>query len=272
MFPDESDATPFGILNRAVEPVPSVEPVDPAVPASVVTDGIERVLIELEVVGGPLPDTLDGVIVNVYDVSDVRPVNVKVVPDVVCVVVCGEDTMEYWDAYRTEFHARLTVVVVGLEAVKPVTAAGRGGRGMVLIELEVVGGPLPDTLDGVIVNVYDVSGVRPVNVKVVPDVVCVVVGGDDTMEYWDAYRAEFHTRLTVVYVGLEAVKPVTAGGRGGRVLIELEVVGGPLPDTLDGVIVNVYAVIGVRPVNVKVVPDVVCVVVGGDDTMEYCDA
>ena len=81
---------------------------------------------------------------------------------------------------------------------------------------------------------------RPVNVKLVPDVVCVFVGGEDTMEYWVAYRAEFHTRLTVVVVGLEAVKPVTAGGGGGgRVLIELEVVGGPLPDTLDGVIVNV---------------------------------
>ncbi len=108
-----------------------------------------------------------------------------------------------------------------------------------LIELEVVDGPLPDALEGVIVNVYAVTGVRPVNVKFVPDVVCVVVGGEDTMEYWDAYRAEFHARLTAVVVGLEAVKPVTAGGGGRRVLIELEVVGEPLEDTLKGVIVNV---------------------------------
>jgi hypothetical protein len=229
--------------------------------------GRGRVLIELEVVGGPLPDTPDGVIVNVYDVSDARPVKVKVVPDVVCVVVGGDDTMEYSVAYSAGFHTRSTVVIVGLEAVNPVTAGGGGGR--VLIELEVVGGPLPDTLDGVIVNVYAVSGVRPVNVKVVPDVVCVVVDGDDTMEYSVAFRAEFHTRLTVVAVGLEAVKPVTAGGGRGRVLIELEVVDGPLPDAPDGVIVNVYAVIDVRPVNVKVVPDVVCVVVGGEDSMEY---
>jgi hypothetical protein len=42
-----------------------------------------------------------------------------------------------------------------------------------------------------------------------------------------------------VVVGLEAVKPVTAGGGGRRVLIELEVVGEPLEDTLKGVIVNV---------------------------------
>ena len=88
-------------------------------------------------------------------------------------------------------------------------------------------------------NVYSVSDDRPMNVKFVPDVVCVVVVGEDTMEYWAAYRAEFHTRLTVVVDGLEAVKPVTAGGGGGSVLIELEVVGGPLPDALDGVIVNV---------------------------------
>ena len=60
---------------------------------------------------------------------------------------------------------------------------------------------MPDTLDGVIVNVYTVSDVRPVNVKFVPDVVCVVVGGDDTMEYWVAFAAEFHKRLTVVVVG-----------------------------------------------------------------------
>ena len=126
--------------------------------------------------------------------------NVKFVPDVVCVVVGGDDTMEYWDAYRAEFHARLMVVVVGLEAVKPVTAGGGGRR--VLIELEVVGGPLVDTLNGVIVNVYAVSGVRPGNVKDVPGVVCIVVGGEDTMEYWDAYRTGFHARLTVVVVGL----------------------------------------------------------------------
>ena len=159
--------------------------------------------------------------------------NVKVVPDVVCVVVDGEDTIEYWYAYRAEFHTRSTVVVVGLEAVKPVTAGGGGRR--VLIGAEVVGGPLVDTLNGVIVNVYDVSGVRPVNVKVVPGVVCVVVGGEDVMEYWDAYRTGFHARLTVVVVGLEAVKPVTdasCGGNGG---------GDTLSKVLDRVAVIVVA-------------------------------
>jgi len=125
-------------------------------------------------------------------------------------------------------------VVDGLEAVKPVTAAGRGRR--VLIEPEVVGGPLPaDTLDGVIVNVYAVIGVRPVNVKVVPGVVCVVVGGDDTIEYWDAYRTGFHTMSTVVVDGLEAVKPVTAASCGG------DGDGGTLSKVLDRVAVIVVA-------------------------------
>jgi hypothetical protein len=177
-----------------------------------VTDGRARVLIEEEVVGGPFPDTLDGVIVNVYAVDGVRPVNVKLVPDVVCVVVGGEDSMKYCDAYRAEFQTSSTVVDVGLEAVKPVTAAGRGIR--VLIEAEVVGGPFPDTLDGVIVNVYVVAGVRPVNVKVVPFVVCVVVDGEDTIEYWYAYRDWFQTSSTAVVVGLEAIQPVTVSGCG----------------------------------------------------------
>jgi len=173
--------------------------------------------------------------VNVYSLSDDRPMNVKFVPDVVCVVVVGEDTMEYLVAYWAEFQKRSTVVVVGKKGVKPVTAGGRGGS--VLIEAEV-DGPLPDTLDGVIVNMYGVFWIRPVNVQVVPDTVCVG-SGKDSIVYWVAFRAEFHTRLMVVAVGLEAVKPVTAGGGGGSVLIDVEVVGGPLPDALDGVIVNV---------------------------------
>jgi hypothetical protein len=45
-------------------------------------------------------------------------------------------------------------------------------------------------------------------------------------------------------------------------------VGGPLPDVFDGVIVNVYAVPGVKSGNVKKVSLVVCVVVAGDDSIE----
>ena len=73
------------------------------------------------------------------------------------------------------------------------------------------------------------------NVKVVPDVVCVVVGGEDTMEYWDAYRTGFHTRLTVEVVGLEAVKPTTDASCGGNID------GDTLLKVLDRVVVIVVA-------------------------------
>jgi hypothetical protein len=99
-----------------------------------------------------------------------------------------------------------------------VTAGGRGGNVLIVTDVD---GPLPDTLDGVIVNVYGVFWNRPVNVQVVPDTVCVGSDKDSTV-YWVAFRAEFHTRVMVVSVLLEDVKPVTTGGRGrgGRLLIE----------------------------------------------------
>jgi hypothetical protein len=156
-----------------------------------------------------------------------------------------------------------------LDATKPVTVFGRGGSGSVLIGSDVVDGPLPDAFEGVIVNVYSVSGSKPGNVRDVPDVVCVVVGGKETMEYEDAYNTGSHAKSIVVSVGLLATKPVTASGGGGRVVIGSDVVDGPLPDAFDGVIVNVYSWSGVRPVNVRVVPDVVCVVDEGTDSIEY---
>ncbi len=118
-------------------------------------------------------------------------------------------------------------------------------------------------------NVYSVPGTKSGNVRVVPDVVCVVDDGDVSIEYEVAYKAGFHTRSTVVSVGLDATKPVTASGRGGRVLIGFDVVGGPLPVAFEGVIVNVYSVPGTKSGNVRVVPDVVCVVDDGDVSIEY---
>lgn len=43
--------------------------------------------------------------------------------------------------------------------------------------LEVVDGPSPSAFDGVIVNVYDVKGIKPV--KVMEAIVDVCVGVDD---------------------------------------------------------------------------------------------
>jgi hypothetical protein len=47
MFPDVSQATPHGLQNRAAEPVPSVEPDDPANPASVVTTPVEATILRI---------------------------------------------------------------------------------------------------------------------------------------------------------------------------------------------------------------------------------
>jgi hypothetical protein len=87
----------------------------------------------------------------------------------------------------------------------------------VLIGSEVVGGPLPNALDGVIVNVYSVSGDKPVNVKKAPLVVIVPVGGDVSIEYKIAVGDRFHARSMVVVVGLLAINPVTASGVEGTV-------------------------------------------------------
>jgi hypothetical protein len=72
---------------------------------------------------------------------------------------------------------------VGLLVVNDVTA---GGIRRVLADAEVVGSPAPFTFDGVIVNLYDVDSVKPMNVNVpAVSVVCVGVddGGSDVMEY-----------------------------------------------------------------------------------------
>jgi hypothetical protein len=87
------------------------------------------------------------------------------------VVVAGDDSTEYEDAYVDGSHVRSTVVSCGLLGTKLVTASGTGVGESVLIGVEVVGEPLPFTFDGVIVNVYSVSAVKPVNVNDVPLVV-----------------------------------------------------------------------------------------------------
>jgi len=52
----------------------------------------------------------------------------------------------------------------------------------VLIGSDVVGGPLPVAFEGVIVNVYIVSGDKPININKTSLVVWVVVAGEDSME------------------------------------------------------------------------------------------
>jgi hypothetical protein len=141
----------------------------------------------------------------------------KVVSDVVS-INSGVDVslIEYEVAYKAGSHAKSIVVVVGLLTVNPVTAFGTGGS--VLIGSDVVDGPLPITFEGVIVNVYSVSGTKSVNVKVVSDVVCIISGVDvSIIEYEVAYKAGSHAKSIVVVVGLLAVNPVTAFGTEGGI-------------------------------------------------------
>jgi hypothetical protein len=74
------------------------------------------------------------------------------------------------------------VVVVTETGVLSITGAKPGRGRSVLIGSDVVGGPLPVIFDGVIVNVYSVSCVRPVKVTNVSLVVYVSETGKDTIE------------------------------------------------------------------------------------------
>jgi len=61
-------------------------------------DGVAGAVVGVaafEVVVGPLPIALIGVIVNVYDTPPLNPGKVNDVEDVVCVVVAGLETIEY---------------------------------------------------------------------------------------------------------------------------------------------------------------------------------
>ena len=105
---------------------PAVAEADVGAPGTVVG------VADPDVVVGPLPTALDGVIVNVYAVPPARPVKASVVEAVVCVVVAGSDTTEYSVAAGESdgsVQARLTEPLLNAPpltpvAVNPVTALG----------------------------------------------------------------------------------------------------------------------------------------------------
>jgi hypothetical protein len=77
-----------------------------------------------------------------------------------------------------------------------------------------VGGPLPYSFDGVIVNVYAAvfNSVYKNDVPLVVSVVGSENSFDDTIVYKVAPGDAFHTRSMVSIVELLITKPVTAGG------------------------------------------------------------
>jgi hypothetical protein len=78
---------------------------------------------------------------------------------VVCVVVAGEETIEYAVVLTEGVHERSTVVVDEATAVKFVTASG----GDIVTDDDVTEPPDPKLLTDVTTNVYVVFSVKPVN-------------------------------------------------------------------------------------------------------------
>ena len=117
-------------------------------------------------------------------------------------------------------------------------------------------------------NVYSVPGVKSGNRKNGSLVVWVGVSGDDTIEYEVAVGGAVHVKSTVVGVGLLAMKSVTASGGAGRVCMSPDHSPGVVPAEFTALIWNEYTVSGSRPVNVYELFWVVCVVVGGLDSIE----
>jgi hypothetical protein len=122
-----ADPPLFGAVQEIVfASTPAVAEADVGAPGTVVG------VADPDVVVGPLPTALDGVIVNVYAVPPARPVKANEVEEVVCVVVAGLDTTEYSVAAGESdgsVQARLTEPLLNAPpltpvAVNPVTAFG----------------------------------------------------------------------------------------------------------------------------------------------------
>ena len=104
--------------------------------------------------------------------------NVSDVPLVVWVVVAGLDVIEYDVAPKPAVHERGMLVPEIVPTTKLLGAAD------VYMFPESTGDEYaPIKLPEVIVNVYTDAPVKPVNVYGTVLVVCVVVTGDDTIEY-----------------------------------------------------------------------------------------
>jgi len=134
--------------------------------------------------------------VNVYTVPAVSPVNVPPVVRV-CVVVTGVDVTLYDTAPVDAGHVRSMVVVNGLLVVTLAT----DGESVYTAAGDAVMVPDPDALIDVIVKVYWIPAVRPVNVYA-PLVVAawgdVATAGDDAIEYDVALSAFVHVSPIVV--------------------------------------------------------------------------
>jgi hypothetical protein len=157
------ETTVYDAAPTALGHVRSMKDVVVAAAGERLAGGSERVILDAEVVVPPDPLELTAATVNVYTVPAVSPVNVP--PDAsVWVVVVGDDVTSYDVAPVDAGHVRSIVVVNGLLVVTLATA----GESVYTAEVVAVTVPDPDALIDVIVNVYWIPAVRPVNVYAPP--------------------------------------------------------------------------------------------------------
>ena len=115
----------------------------------------------------------------------VNPVNVSEVPDVVPLILPGDDVTVYWVIAAPPFDAG-AVHETSASVLPPVadTPVGAPGKVAGVTALEAVDAePVPTLLVAVTVNVYAVPLVSPVTVADVPAVVAVRLPGEDVTVY-----------------------------------------------------------------------------------------
>jgi hypothetical protein len=143
------------------------------------------------------------------------------------VLEAGDDVTLYDVAPVDAGHVRSIVVVLGLLGVTLAT----DGESVYTAAVVAVIVPNPDALIEVIVNVYWIPAVRPVNMYAPPTGdVCgdVATAGDEAIEYDVAPSASVHAIPMVVCWAPSATASVTAGDR--VIFVTLEVP--PSPDAL----------------------------------------
>ena len=126
-----------------------------------------------------------------------------------------------------------------------------------VVTVSVTGSELPDIFVAIILNVYVVVPVNPVNVKVLVDafVLSDKLSGDPVIVY--PVIGAPPSELGISHVIVELMTSVTAmldeaflGEETGKTVVTPTTAGDELPAMFVEVILNVYAVFTVNPVNV----------------------
>jgi len=219
-----------------------------------------------------VPTIFVAVTVNVYNVADNSPVNVYVLVDafvvtnklpgdaVIVYLVIGLLPLELGTLHETT-QSILVPVEIGVSTIVANKLVGEEGT-VGVVTVRVAGTEFPIIFTAVTVNVYNVSGDNDVNVNVLVDAFVLPdkVPGDPVIVYPVIGAAPFE--LGVSHVIVELMTSVTAmvdkiflGEEGTDGVVTVSVTGSELPDIFVAIILNVYVVVPVNSVNVKVLVD-----------------